>query len=70
MSIPPAADSHRPALRHSVLVVCAVAALFTAMRTSLESQRRVGRMVSSSPTVLAAMASDADSSAAESCLAR
>jgi len=70
MSSSPAADAPRPALRQGVLVVCAVAALFTAISTSLESQRSVARMAASSPTAFAATATGTDASAAESCSAR
>jgi hypothetical protein len=43
--------SPRTALRQGLLVTCAVAALFTAISTSLESQRTVARLAPSSVTV-------------------
>jgi hypothetical protein len=50
MTASPTDASPRTALRQGLLVTCAVAALFTAMSTSLESQRTVARLTPSSAT--------------------
>lgn len=72
MSTSPAGDVRRSALRQGVLVVCAVAALFTAVSTSLESQRTVARLTSPSTesSITAGASESKPSAAAESCRAR
>jgi hypothetical protein len=72
MTPSPAGESPRTALRQGVLVLCAVAALFTAVSTSLESQRTVARLATSGTAEPAAHTPDTNRWVAttESCSAR
>lgn len=72
MTPSPAGESPRTALRQGVLVLCAVAALFTAVSTSLESQRTVARLATSGTAAPAAHTPDTNRLVAttESCSAR
>ncbi len=58
----------RSSLRQSVLVVCVVGALFTAISTSFESQRSVARMAASGLDSLGATSTAGATS--DSCSAR